>query len=135
MDVREAGQPRDLLVEARVVLHRAGAEREKAEINRVILARQARVMAHRFRLAEPWKVDRARTFEPAEPRRALRDLSKVDAGLIGRADLEQQRLLKHERAIAGHGLRLALLVGGGGGPPARRIDGHWTTSFKAASRA
>ena len=38
---------------------------------------------------------------------------KVDAGLLGRADLEDQRLFEHQRAVAGDGLRLSLLVRGG----------------------
>ena len=37
VDVGEARQPRHLLVEARVVLHRARAEREQAEVDRVVL--------------------------------------------------------------------------------------------------
>src|SRR3546814_1028244 len=39
VDIGKARQPRDLLVEARVVLHRARAEREQPEVDRVILAR------------------------------------------------------------------------------------------------
>src|SRR5690242_7765898 len=59
MDVREAGQPRDLLVQPRIVLHRARAEREQAEIDRVILAAEARVVADGFRLRQAGKADRA----------------------------------------------------------------------------
>jgi hypothetical protein len=39
VDVGEAGQPRHLLVEARIMLHRARTEREEAEVDPVILAR------------------------------------------------------------------------------------------------
>ena len=51
MDVGEARQPRHLLVEARVVLHRARAERVEAGVDRVVLLRQPREVAHRLRLA------------------------------------------------------------------------------------
>ena len=60
VDVGESRQARDLLVEARVVFHRARPEREETEVNRVILARQARVVTHGFGLAEAGQIDRAR---------------------------------------------------------------------------
>src|SRR4029079_893045 len=92
-------------------------------------------MAAHLGLAETREIDRPRPFEPAEPPDALRQLGEIDAGLLGRADLEDQGLLEHQSAVAGDGLGLALLVGGSGWPPARRIDGHWTTSLRAASSA
>ena len=52
------GQPRQLLVEPRVVLHRARAERVEAAVDRVILLRQPGEMAHDLRLAEPGQADR-----------------------------------------------------------------------------
>ena len=57
VDVGKARQPRDLLVQARVVLHRARAEREQPEVDRIILARQPRVVAHRFGFAETGETD------------------------------------------------------------------------------
>ena len=137
VDVGKARQPRDLLVEARIVLHRARAEREQAEVDRVILPRQAGVVAHGFRLAEARQVDRPRCARDRRgaTRGACGTSAKSTPVCSRAADLEQQRLLEHQRAVAGDGLRLALLVGGRGRPPARRIDGHCTTSFSAASRA
>ena len=52
MDVGEAGQARQFFVEARVVLHRAGAERVEPAVDRVILLRQPGEVAHDLRLAE-----------------------------------------------------------------------------------
>ena len=40
---------------------------------------------------------------------ALRHFSEIDARLLRAADLEDQRLFEHQRAIAGDGLRLAVL--------------------------
>ena len=47
MDVREARQPRHLLVQARIVLHGARAEREDAGVDGVVLLAQADVVADR----------------------------------------------------------------------------------------
>ena len=58
VDVGEAGHPRDLLVEPRIVLHRARAEREQAEVDRVILAAEAGIVAHRLGLGEAGQADR-----------------------------------------------------------------------------
>src|SRR5947207_6340173 len=92
-------------------------------------------MAHGFGLAEAGKADRARAFESAETDSLPpRGLIKVDAGLLRAADLEQQRLLEHQRAVAGDGVRFTLFVRGRGGAPAGRVDGHWTTSRSAASK-
>src|SRR5439155_18620220 len=66
-------------------------------------------------------------------RRSTRGI-KIHTCLIRAADLEQQRLFEHQRAIAGDGLGLRLLVRGRGGAPARRIDSHRTTSRRAASK-
>ena len=135
VDVGKAGQPRDLLVQARVVLHGAGAERKQTEVDRVILARKARVVANRFGLRQPRKPDRSRSLETAEatsplpsageglgrgdaplplrfappPSPARGEGVKIDAGLFGRSNLEDQRLLEHQRTIAGDCLFLAML--------------------------
>ena len=58
MEIAKARQPRHLLVEPRIVLHRAGAERIKPRIDRVIHARQPHVMAHHFRLGQARQADR-----------------------------------------------------------------------------
>ena len=50
MDVDKAFHTRHLFIEARVVLHRAATEREKAEVDGIILPRQAGVVADGFGL-------------------------------------------------------------------------------------
>ena len=107
MDVGEAGQPRHLLVEPRIVLHRARAEREQAEVDRIILPAEPGVMAHRLRLGEAGKADRPVAFEPGEAVRAADAASKSTPRRLGIADLEQQRLFEHQPAIAGQGLGAA----------------------------
>ena len=62
-------------------------------------------MAHRFRLGEARQADRLLALEAAEARRELRRLVEIDAGHIGAADLEDQRLLDAQRAVAGEGRR------------------------------
>src|SRR3546814_7380873 len=91
MRIGKAGHPRDLLVEARVVLHRAAAEREEAEVDRIILPRQTRIMAHRLGLAEAGEADRRGPCERAEIGGG-RVLVEIDAGGLAAADLEDQRL-------------------------------------------
>src|SRR3546814_374509 len=65
VDIGKARQPRDLLVEARVVLHRARAEREQPEVDRVILAAEPRIMPHRLGLGEAGQADGGRAFQTA----------------------------------------------------------------------
>jgi hypothetical protein len=67
VDVGESRQPRHLLVEARIMLHRTGAKRKQPEVDGVILARQTGVVAHRFRLAEAGQVE-CRALEIAQAR-------------------------------------------------------------------
>ena len=45
VDVGKAGEARDLLVEARIVLHRARAEREEAEIDGIVFLTEAHIVA------------------------------------------------------------------------------------------
>ena len=68
VDVGKTGQPRHLLVEARVVLHRATAKREEAEVDAVILTRQAGVMAHGLGFGKARQADRSGARERTEPR-------------------------------------------------------------------
>ena len=48
MHVAEARQPRHLLVQPRIVLHGAGAERKHAGVDAVVHAREPHIMAHRL---------------------------------------------------------------------------------------
>ena len=104
MRVGEAGQPRHLLVEPRVVLHRAGAERIEPGVDRIVLARQPHVMAQRLRLAEARQADRRARARAAPRRSANGGGASMSTPVVSRAaDLEQQRLLDVEAAIAGEG--------------------------------
>src|SRR5688500_13116675 len=109
MDVGKARHPRHLLVEAGIVLHRARPAREKAKIDRIILARQASVVPYRLRLAEPGKSYLAVALHSTEPRRVWVEVREIVAGLVDRPDLEQPSLFEHQGPIAGDGLRLPLL--------------------------
>src|SRR5206468_11473065 len=102
---------------------------------RVILPRQARIVTHGFGFAEAGETDWARALKTTNACRVLWRGSKIDTGLICRTDLKEQRLLEHQRAVPGDGLRFPLFARGRGRPPAGRIDGHRTTSFSAASKA
>ena len=136
VNIGEAGHPRDLFVEARVMLHRAAAKREKAEVDRIILARQARIVAHRFGLAEPRQADGIAAHQRAEIGSG-RCLVEIDAGGRGRADLEDQRLLEHQCAVAGKGRGVGGTTGAVHfGAPAGGVErGHASTSFSAAAKA
>ena len=103
MNVADAGQPRHALVEAGIVLHGAGAEREQPGVDAEVLLRQAHVMAHGLGLGEAGQADLALALEPAETRRERLRLVEIDAGRVDAADLEDQRLLLLQRAVAGEG--------------------------------
>ena len=60
-------------------------------------------MAHRLRLGEAGKADRADAGVAAEPRGEGRGLFDVDAAGVQPAGFEDQRLLHVEGAVAGEG--------------------------------
>ncbi len=66
VQVREPRQPRHPLVEAGIVLHRARAEREQAQVDRVVLAAEAGVVAHRLGFGEAREADRRGAGEVAQ---------------------------------------------------------------------
>jgi hypothetical protein len=101
MEIGEARQARHLLIEARVVLHRARAERIEPGVDRIIVARQSHVMAHRLRLGEAGQADRSVARVRAEFRGERRRRFEVDAGRVEPAGLEDQRLFDVEGAVAG----------------------------------
>src|SRR5262249_24881833 len=78
-----------------------------AGIDAVIVAREAHVVPHRLGLAEARKADRVGPLECAEPRREGGRLVEIDPGHLGPADLEDERLLDAQRAIAGGGRGVA----------------------------
>jgi hypothetical protein len=63
MNIGKAGQPRHRLVEAGIMLHRAGAERINPSVDRVIQPRQPHVMTHCLWLAQARKAGRFLPFE------------------------------------------------------------------------
>ena len=100
VDVGKPGEPRELLVEPGIVLHRAGSQRVEAEIDRVVLLAQARVVAHHLGLGKAGKPDGFAPREPAEPRRHVGRRRQVDAAAALGALFEYQRLLDVERPVA-----------------------------------
>src|SRR5262245_21753072 len=111
MDVGETRQARQLLVEARVVLHRARAERIQPAVDRIILLRKPSEMAHYLRLAETRKTDRSLPFYTAEAVLERLWFRQVDAAIPRRILLKKQRLFELQPAIAGQRLdRLVEMV-------------------------
>src|SRR3546814_11594042 len=91
-------------MEPRIVLHRARAWREEAQVDSVILAAEARIVAHRLRLGQARQSDVATALQSAETALPLRRSGEVDAGAAACVHFENQRLLAHERAIASPGV-------------------------------
>ena len=85
-------QARHLLVEARIVLHRARAEREEAKIDGVVPLAEAHIVAHRLRFREPRQSGRDLALHAAQAVGLLLWLGQIDAGLVDRADLEDETL-------------------------------------------
>src|SRR5580704_19443260 len=103
MHVGESGKTRDLLVEARIVLHRARTERIDLRVDRIVVSGEADVMAHRLRFSQARELQRAFAGVRAQPRLKGRRLLEVDASRVETPGLEDQRLLDIERAVAGEG--------------------------------
>src|SRR5262245_65533378 len=100
MDVAEARQPRHALVEARVVLHRAGAQRKQAGIDAVVFLAETHVVAHRFRLTEARQAQRLTPCELAEPGSKAGRLIDVDARGVSAGGLADRPFLDGEGAVA-----------------------------------
>ncbi len=107
MNVGEARKSRHLLVEARIMLHRAGAERENAGVDGVILLRQADIMAYGLRLRKPRQTNGLAPRENSEPRFGLQRLFEIDAARRRRPDLENERLLNRKTPVTREGVNLA----------------------------
>src|SRR5258708_16247619 len=137
MQIADAGQARHLLVEARIVLHRARAQRIDAHVDSVVLLAEPRVVLHHLRLAETRQADLAGAAKPIEAVLHLGRLRQVDSAAAGLAHFEDQRFFDLQRAIAGEGC--------GRRQPCRRIGvadatlrtverlDHHSTSFKPAT--
>src|SRR3569832_530955 len=135
VDVAEARQPRHLLVEARVVLHRAGAERIEPGIDRVVHARQAHIVTDYLRLREARQTDRPLEALAAEARLAHLHVGDVDAGHARAAELEDQALFMVEPAVAGDRGELIDVGRARRCGAALLVHGHDTTSASALAKA
>ena len=78
MDVGESGQPRQLLIEPGVVLHRAGAQRVEPAVDCIVLLRQPREVTYHLRLAQAGQSDRPPPLQPAKARLERSGLSQID---------------------------------------------------------
>jgi hypothetical protein len=88
VDVGKAGQAGHLFVEARIVLHRARAERIHAAVDRVVEAGEAHIVAHGFRLGQPGKIERQLALKATQARARDFGFRQVDARMLGIADFE-----------------------------------------------
>jgi hypothetical protein len=109
VDVGEARQARHLLVQARVVLHRARAQRIQRQVDGVVLLAQAHVVAHGFRLGQARQADRRGADQVAQII-GWRGVRQVDAGLVPGVQFEDQRLVLQQAAGPGQG-RVDVVVG------------------------
>src|SRR5690606_32252661 len=138
MYITKARKPRHLFVEARIVLHRAGAERIKPRINRVILRGKPHIVAHDFRLGQARQADAALPLQHTEMRREAFRFIQIHTARTRIVDLEEKRLFKLQRAIAGKGgvARTAMRCVADRGRTTLPVHtGHQSTSFSAASYA
>ena len=133
MDVTKARQARHLFVEARIVLHRAAAQREEAEVDGIIALRQAHVMAHHFRLRQARQAGRHLARNTTKPPRPVLRRRQVHARRLTGADLEDKPLSLQQAPRARNGLDI------GDGRRCRRrraplrVHAHQTISFSAAA--
>ena len=132
MQIAEARQPRHFLVQARIVLHGAGAQRIKPGVDGVVHPRQAHIMADHFRLAEARQADRAPcgAGRPAASSRNCH-IGQIDAG--GAMRPVRRSAFLHD---PGRGRRRwsAMLVGNGfagAGGAALVVHAHHSTSCSA----
>lgn len=107
VNIGKAGHPRHFFIQARIMLHGAGAKREQPQIDGVILTAEASVMAHRLRFRKTRQACWRSAFQPAQPRRRRVRIRRrqVNAATLAGANLEDQPLFQHQCAIAGGGLR------------------------------
>src|SRR5690606_15364898 len=109
-------------------------------------ARQAGVVAHGLGFGQAGEADggaareRAEAINPSVSRFAaatspseLGEDVEIDAGGPGRADLEGQRLLQRQRAVAGESGRHPRFRGARLGAPAAPVEAHASTSSSAAA--
>src|SRR5690606_36959506 len=130
VNVRKAGQARHLLVEARIVLHRARAQRIHAAVDRVVEAGEAHIMAHGLGLGEARQVQLAIAGKAAEAIFGQVGFEQVEAGIFGIADFEKQRFVGQESRAGSNGAGRAHAGGA-----ALIVHAHASSSISAATRA
>src|SRR5262250_698925 len=108
MDVGKTRKPRELLVQPRIVLHGARAERIEGRIDRGIALGEADVMAHGLGLGKSGETGRRLALERAQAILERRGFRKIHARMAFAAEVENERLLVVETAMAGGGLRTGI---------------------------
>ncbi len=129
MQIGQARQPRHLLVEARVVLHGAGAERIEPRVDRVVLLAEPRVVPHHLGLREAGEPDRPLAPQAAQALAIASRRGQIDAGAPLLSLLEDERLLDRQTAVPGEGAGLAARQG------RRHVRAHRSTSARPPASA
>ena len=122
MQVGETRQPRHFLVQARIVLHGAGAQGVEPRINGKIIARQTYKVAHDLRFRKAGQTDGRAAFQTAQAVWRIGRLGQINAATAGAIKFEDQRFGKVQAAMAAVG-RNCLRAS------------HYSTSRKALTRA
>src|SRR5262245_34430593 len=104
MDVGKAWQARHAFIEARVVFHCAGTEREQAGVDAVVLLAEPHVMTHRLGLAQARQSQWRAPGQRAEPGCKGGRLLDIDAGRLAAADFEDEAFLDGQSVIAAEGI-------------------------------
>src|ERR1700761_1703326 len=102
MQIAETGQPRHLLVQTRIVLHGAGAQRIEPAVDGIVHARQPHIMAHHFGFAQTRQTNFALAALAAQAFLGYLHMGHVDADRA-MAQFEDQRFFVIKPAIAGNG--------------------------------
>jgi hypothetical protein len=125
VQVGEARHPRRLLVQPRIVLHRARAQRIERQVDGMVLLRQPHIVAQRLGLGEARQPDRPRTHQVAQVRGVGLRLGQIDARPVRAADLEQDALVLQQPPPAPQGAECAAGARRLGlGRPSHRIEAH-----------
>jgi hypothetical protein len=139
----EAGQTRQRLVDLRVVLHRAGAERVQPEVDRGVPRREPREVADHVdfgQLGKPGQVAAQHLGVEGVGRIGIGDVEIRErvAGAAAHAAFEEQRLLPREsagRVSDGLGAEIVARVAHGWAPAAPApAAARRATSWSIASR-
>ena len=109
VQARVAGQRGDALVQARVVLHRARAERVEAGVEVEVALGEAHVVAHDLRLGELRQPRRLGAAQLAEQLRGV-DRGDVERGALERAPTGRAALEDREHGLLRWRRRLALIA-------------------------